>query len=203
MVFLHLVLAGGSSIAESNLVDAVRSGSLANVRELLSAGTAVDQRVDRFTPLGLAATRGDLSMVDLLLDEGADPNAVSLNGANSLSMAVRSCRATAELIRRLIDAGADLENRSGVGITPLQFAVQEERTELALQLIDAGADINTLNPYGEGVLNYAIYTRNNRLIRRVLELGVNTDQLVKLFTTVDYDPPGMGDAQAHHSVLCG
>ncbi len=116
---------------------------------------------------------------------------------------MRSCRATAKLIRRLIDAGADLENRSGDGITPLQLAVQEELTVLALQLIDAGADINTLNPFGEGILNYAIYTRNNRLIRRALELGVNTDQLAHLFTTVDYDPPGMGDAKAHHSVLCG
>lgn len=185
-----------------NLVDAVRSGERAIVEQLIEADADVNRQHERFTPLALATIRGDLPMVELLLSHQADPNAPSLGGANALSLAVRSCHASKELINRLIVAGADLENRSGVGITPLMLAIQEEQTDLALLLIEAGADINTLNPFGEGALNYAIYTRNTVLIQRMIELRVDTQQLAKLFTTVDYDPPGFGKAQAHHKVLC-
>lgn len=196
---VHISAAVNSS---TGLIEAIRSGDSVGLEKLLEAKVDVNDRQGRFTPLALASIKGDLLMVNLLLDNEADPNAPSLNGANALSIAVRSCRAPMELIYRLIDAGADIENRSGVGITPLMFAVQEEQTELALNLIDAGADVNTLNPFGEGVLNYAIYTQNTTLIQKALDAGVKTEQLAKLYTTIDYDPPGIGDAQSHHNVLC-
>ena len=205
LAILCIVLTRPLSAADQpsdQLIQAVRSSDYAMAEQLAQSGVDVNKRRGRFTPLAVAAAKGDLPMLELLLDHDADPNLPSLNGANALSIAVRSCRASLDLIHRLIQAGADLENRSGVGITPLLFAVQEEQTELALMLIREGADTNTLNPFGEGILNYAIYTENTELIRTALDLGVETTQMHKLFTTVDYDPPGIGNAQAHHKVLC-
>lgn len=62
--------------------------------------------------------------------------------------------------------------------------------------------INTLNPFGEGLLNYAIHVKDPILIQALMERGINTHQLRKLFTTVDYDPPGFLDQPSHHEVVC-
>lgn len=199
---LALLTTPMSFASVSTLADAVRAGDIGIVSEMLVNDEDANAQGGQFTPLAIAAVRGDLPMVDLLLNHDADPNGASLNGANALSIAVRSCRATDDLIKRLVSAGSDLENRSGVGITPLMLAVQEEMTDVAILLMDAGADVQTLNPFGEGILNYAIYTKNNTLIKEALERGVDSDQMTKLFTTVDYDPPGIGSAVSHHSVLC-
>lgn len=190
------------SRAETGLVEAIRANDPAAVRTALDAGADVERLSQRFTPLAIAAIRGHADIVDLLLAAGANPDAPSPGRANALSAAVRSCHAGLGIIRTLIDAGADIENRSGEGITPLMLAVQEKRTDVALLLLEAGADVNTLGPFGDGVLNYAIYVKDTVLINAALDRGVDTTQLRKLFTTVDYDPPGIADARSHHEVLC-
>jgi len=189
--------------AGDRLSDAIRADDLAAVRAALTAGSDVEASSRRITPLALAAIRGNVDIVDALLAAGADPDTPSLGRANALSMAVRSCHTGPDVIDTLIEAGADVENRSGVGITPLMVAIQEKRTDLALLLIEAGADVNTLGPFGDGVLNYAIYVKDTVLIGAALDHGVDTAQLRKLFTTGEYDPPGIADARSRHEVLCG
>jgi ankyrin repeat protein len=55
---------------------AVRAGDRATAKVLLVQGVDVDQRTDRWenTRLMRAAQQGDVAMVNLLLEHGADPN---------------------------------------------------------------------------------------------------------------------------------
>lgn len=188
--------------ADTVLGSAIRNDDASAVRSLLAEGADTEELTSRFTPLAIASVRGYAGIVQLLLDAGADPNAASLSGANALSTAIRSCKASIEIVHMLVDAGADIENRSGVGITPVMLAIQEKRIDIALFLLESGADVNTLNPFGEGLLNYAIYVKNPALIQAVMDRGINTQQLRKLFTTVEYDPPGFSDTPSHHEVVC-
>ena len=87
------------------------------------AGHAVDASARPFTPLAMAVIRGDARIVNVLLKARADPDAPSFGHVNALSMAVRSCHAGLDVITALIEAGADIENRSGDGITPLMLAL--------------------------------------------------------------------------------
>ena len=188
--------------ASEALARAIRADDAGAVRAALESGADVDAPWRLFRPLALAAIRGEPEIVKLLLAAGADPDAGSLGRGGALSMAVRSCRAGLDVVGALIAAGADLEDRSGVGITPLMVAIQEKRVDVALRLLEAGADVNALGPFGDGVLNYAIYVKEPALVRAALDRGVDVDQLRVLFTTVDYDPPGIADARSHHEVLC-
>lgn len=201
VLFISLLTAGQSG-ADTALELAIRADDAAAVQVLLEQNADTDTQSNRFTPLAVAAIRGNAEIVLLLLQAGADPNAASLSGANALSTAIRSCKADIGIVRLLVGAGADIENRSGVGLSPAMLAIQEQRTDIALLLLESGADVNSLNQFGEGLLNYAIYMKNPTLIQAVLDHGVETSQLRKLFSTVDYDPPGMLDNPSHLNVVC-
>ena len=60
-------------MSESQLIDAVKTGELAKVKELLNSGADIQQQDEQgWTPLNWAAGRGDPDLVKLLLDRGAD-----------------------------------------------------------------------------------------------------------------------------------
>jgi ankyrin repeat protein len=60
-------------MSELQLIDAVKTGELAKVEEVLNSGSDIHQQDEQgWTPLNWAAGRGDLDMVKLLLDRGAD-----------------------------------------------------------------------------------------------------------------------------------
>ena len=61
-------------MSELQLIDAVKTGELAKVEEVLNSGADIHQQDDEqgWTPLNWAAGRGDVDMVKLLLDRGAD-----------------------------------------------------------------------------------------------------------------------------------
>jgi ankyrin repeat protein len=64
-------------MSELQLIDAVKTGELAKVEELLNSGFDIHQQDEQgWTPLNWAAGRGDLDMVELLLDRGADVSRV-------------------------------------------------------------------------------------------------------------------------------
>jgi ankyrin repeat protein len=60
-------------MSELQLIDAVKTGELAKVEEVLNSGADIHQQDEQgWTPLNWAAGKGDADMVKLLLDRGAD-----------------------------------------------------------------------------------------------------------------------------------
>jgi ankyrin repeat protein len=62
-----------------------------------------------------------------------------------------------EIVRILIDAGADLNVKDKGGNTPLHIAVNEGEPETAILLINAKADLNVQNNDGWTPLHVAVY----------------------------------------------
>lgn len=89
---------------------ACRAGLLANARLLVEAGANINDDVT-ITPLGYAAQSGNAELVKFLLKKGAD------SAAGFFPALHRS--AGGDVVRALVAAGADVEQRNEWGMTPL------------------------------------------------------------------------------------
>ena len=133
---------------------ALEAGDLDAARSALELGSGWPNCVDPYTQstvLSIALGRADLATIRLLLDLGADPNfAVVDDGFPSLiDVLHHRCRNWAELrqwadchdvLRALIDAGADVNARGLNDWTALHFAVAADDPVAVEMLLDAGAD---------------------------------------------------------------
>ena len=126
-LLLGLAIAASASPASAagSLEPLIMSGDVKALRLALAEGSDPNEVFPRFdtSALMLAAIRGSAPMVSRLLEAGADPNWVNEWGYSALSAAVRSCRAGWDVAAILLDAGADIDNRSGASLTPLMVAI--------------------------------------------------------------------------------
>ena len=67
-------------------------------------------------------------------------------------------------VNELIDAGVDVNRVNEILRTPLEIAIRNNKTEVALALIEAGADVNkSLSISGIAPLHEAIINNNNKI----------------------------------------
>jgi truncated hemoglobin YjbI len=104
-------------------------------RVLLAAGATVDiaSGPTRGTALHQAARRGNVSVVEVLLNHGATIDARDAKGQTPLRRAV-NCRQL-QMVRHLVRHGADLHAADRRGVTPLDVA---RTAEMKQALSDAG-----------------------------------------------------------------
>jgi len=134
---------------------AAELGRVHELREVLVTDPGFAGRFDErgSTALHGAAYWGQHEAAGLLLDSGADPNAVSRDGflqIPPLGSAVATTPGIAQpsdsedavlgLVRLLLERGADVNGRRGDGMTALHAACWRGLGRVAQELLDAGAD---------------------------------------------------------------
>lgn len=136
----------------TELIEAVKAGDTAQVQRMLAAGgdaNCHDQ--DNATLLMLAAHAGNLPIVNLLIEMGADVNVCDERGWSPLAKAVYNPelkRGFADVAQVLIDAGANIEAAIGYGVRPLMLAAGYGETAVVELLLKAGADVLARNEGG-------------------------------------------------------
>jgi ankyrin repeat protein len=135
--------------AELDVFEAASFGRTERLHELLDAdqGAANAFAGDGFHPLGLACFFGHVDAARLLLERGADVNALARN-EHIQSAALHAAAASEnkdpavryELCRLLLDHGADPNLRQGGGARAIDAARQNEDERLEQLLRDRGAE---------------------------------------------------------------
>jgi ankyrin repeat protein len=123
------------------------------------------------TALHAAAQGGNTEVAALLLELGADPNAIEITHANTpLHTAVRWGQAAAA--SQLLAAGADPEALDNDGLTPLALADMDGHEDVVAVLIRQGADPTTRHLHGRTALHRAAASGTLARVRH--ELATST-----------------------------
>ena len=212
--------ADGKAVGAEALIEAAGAGEggegRESVRFLLSRGIDPNATNGRWTALLRAAREGPLCVAKLLLEHGADVNAVCHESGNlcegwtALMMAVlRNNREMAEL---LVQNKADVNMRNDSGETALIIAATHGDSgsgALAIveMLLDHGADLDaeTQDRTGNNALTEAVYNKRIDIVRVLLRRGANVNKKSKLgrtalyFATTTGDPGLVADLLNHGS----
>jgi ankyrin repeat protein len=104
------------------------------VRLLIASGADVNAQdyETGFTPLMQATIRGNVDVARYLISRGANVNATANSGNTAIMLAaIPSLRVPPDLIRLLIDSGADLGIRNEFGYNVSEIAANFNNTEFA------------------------------------------------------------------------
>lgn len=134
------------------------------VRALLWSGASAEiQERGGNTPLHLAVRELRTACVRELTSCSRTPpvhlNITSYAGVSALHLAVH--RGNCEIIKMLLEAGADVNQRDlGSGRSPLHWAVESQRSEVVELLLSAGALVNQRSYAGHTPFYCALYRPN-------------------------------------------
>ena len=125
------------------------------VRELLRHKGVGATLGSGFTPLDLAASNGSVNVARVLLQSGADANAVSRNGSTPLEDA--SLKGFEAIVTLLVDHGAQVNQvNSDSGTTALYAAAAFGREGILRLLLERGADPSICGRNGKTALQAAV-----------------------------------------------
>src|SRR5262245_48386882 len=194
----------------AGLIAAVRSRDRKRTSALLKANPELANGHDSAgaTPLHHAAAFGDLETMQLLLERGADANAVNIRKSPPIFWALHDEMKTRLLLehgakvdarsvdgrtpvfqaasmangvpvlRLLLDKGGDPNAKTIIGMTPLMAAVREN-LDAARLLIERKADVNATTAANGTALMVAAQTGKPAAVRMLLERGADPNVKTK------------------------
>lgn len=125
------------------------------VKKGISLGADPNVRWRGMTPLYNACRSGWNDVIKLMLDRGADVDAVSYGETPLLKVANKKVN-DVSLARILIDNGADVDVKDAQGNTPLYHAVMNKNKAMITLLLDNGADMYIKNKRGDTAARYVL-----------------------------------------------
>ncbi len=125
------------------------------------------------TPLHAAAYANLPVITSLLLEQGADPNAVTSAGTAPLHIAARLD--SAALLQVLVRHQARVDLRNAAGNTPLHEAVKWNSSRACRFLLLAGSSANTRNLEGNTPMHTAVLQEDNLNIQTLWEFSASLE----------------------------
>lgn len=157
------------------LHDAVNADDVVAAWNLIRLGADVDATDLAGPPLNLAAAKGSLAMVRILVDAGADLEA-SGDPAQSRPLHIAALHDHAEIARFLISRGAAPDSRDDWGRTPLMIAATFGTADVARALLDGGADPTVTDQvYRDTAIHYAAIAGQSEIVALLLADGIPID----------------------------
>jgi len=194
-----LVASALSNAAETNdsrLVEAARNQDQKAVRTLLTQKVDVNARAsDGSTALLWLAHWNDLDTATLLLDAGADANAVNDYRITPLSEACTN--ANSVFVRLLLKSGANPNTPVATGETPLMTCAKSGSVDAVRMLIEYGAAVNAKEPtQNQTALMWAAAERHPDVVKAFIDAHADLKANSKQGFTAIHFAARVGDLES-------
>jgi len=126
------------------------------------------------TPLHWAAIGGNARTAEILLERGANLEAMAAGGLTPLRLAAES--GNASVARLLLEKGAAVDSKSSQGSTPLYEAVCQKHSDVAALLVQHGADVTAERPGGMSTFSAAVGSGPTWLVELMLSRGIDVNR---------------------------
>lgn len=162
---------GKDKYGNTALMKAAMEGHKKIVKMLVNAGAQVNNKNGAdYTALKFAIGGKYKDIVKILLEHDADLHDQDDWGITPLMEAILR-KSDKEIVKMLIDAGADVNHRNKDSNTALIWAAANGNKDIVKMLIDAGADVNIVNKYGETALTRAKNRKNEEVVEMLKKLS--------------------------------
>ena len=174
----------------------------------------IREPASNLSPLQIALRNCSFATIRTMLFYGADPNSFDPEtGGNALHYAIAK-KMSHNKIKLVAEAGVDVNQPDGRGLSPLMNAMIKDDRALIDLLLANGADPNVYDANGVGPVHYAAQKNDYVLLRQLRDLGADlgalssrgrsplhilaaqgvTPELVALFKIGDVDPDPVDEA---------
>ncbi|CAG2105105.1 unnamed protein product, partial [Medioppia subpectinata] len=166
-----------TSQGNTPLMFACAGGHEEVVKLLLKSGANVeDHNENGHTPLMEAASAGHVNVATILVEHGASINTHS-NEYKESALTLACYKGHLEMVRFLLEAGADQEHKTDEMHTALMEASMDGHVEVARLLLDSGAQVNMPADSFESPLTLAACGGHVELAMLLLERGANIEEV--------------------------
>lgn len=162
---------------DDNLYYAVKKNDFNGVARFLSAGANPNAR-DRFgmgTALMHAATSGQVNVLDILIEAGAELEESTYSGSTALVMAARDGNIAS--VKRLIEAGANVNPVMEDGWGILFTACKNGLEECVRILVSAGSDVNLKSNDGMTAVAMSVIHNRPGCLNALIEAGADIENV--------------------------
>lgn len=158
---------------QGGMFEAVNANDLVRVQRLIAAGADVNETRQGGTPLHLAASKGYLGIVGILVDNGADITAPG-EPAGAMPLHAAALSNQARVAEFLIERGAPVDALDREGRTPLIIASIHGGVETVTVLLanKSGAEVED-DIYGFTPIHWAACSGQAAVVRQLAKSGVD------------------------------
>ena len=150
----------------SDFVKAAQNGDLNEVKRLFALNPGVINEKDREQDTAIMKACRNCNSTDVvsfLLQNGANINDKPYRDLiDQTPIIIAAFNGCTDIVRMLIDAGADIHHRNDQGENALISATQEGNIDVVKVLFDAGSNVNEENADGETALTLAIKLKQKK-----------------------------------------
>lgn len=156
------------SNGNSPLVEALENSHFALALDLIAHGAADRTAADLDAAMQLAITRGNVDVVQALLDHGVGSDKGQLPAVENAAGI-----GNLELVKLLVDHGASVDRRDDAGGNAVLAAVRAGGIDVLRYLLDHGGDPNVFEKAGETPLTEAVKRGRTEMIPLLLAHGAD------------------------------
>ncbi|KAJ1547766.1 Protein tanc2, partial [Nowakowskiella sp. JEL0078] len=199
----HMTHQSVDSSKYTPLLLAAKYGRAENVRVLVdAAGGGADSANATFllsgsTALHIASHYGHLEVVEVLIEFGANVNAIT-KGNKMTPLIEASKMGHLQVVSRLIEAGAYIFMGDNMGKTPLHYAAKNGRFEIVVKLLSLGADTEWTDSSLNTPLHYACGYGWKKISNILIEYG---NANINALNCWKYAPIAIADLKGHREIV--